>query len=168
MKNCPNCRSQAKDDARFCPVCGTMLDVIPQLSVEYFQPEPQNVPVSMPAIVITDDHDHTADYAPEDIRENKLPCMAAYLLDFVGVIIALLMSSNSEYARFHIRQSLKFTILEVLITLASAILFWTFIVPIAGMIGLLILSVLKIVCFTDVCKGQAKDAPIIRNIKFLN
>lgn len=167
MKNCPNCHNQAKDDALFCPVCGTMLDVVPQPPKEYYQPEPQPIPVSMPVIVVPDRYDHTDDYTADDIRENKLPCMCAYLLDFVGVIIALLMSPTSEYAKFHICQSLRFTVLEVLLTFASAALCWTFIAPIAGVIGILVISILKLVCFIDVCKGQAKDAAILRNIKFL-
>lgn len=168
MKNCPNCHNQAKEDALFCPVCGTMLDVVPQPDPDYFQMKNQPAPVTMPVIKVPDAYDHTDDFSADDIHEAKLPCMCAYLLDFVGVIIALLMCPSSEYARFHIRQSLKFTVLEVLIALASVLLCWTFIVPIAGMISLVVLSVLKLICFADVCKGQAKDAPIIRSIKFLN
>lgn len=168
MKNCPNCRAQAKDEALFCPVCGTMLDVVPQLSVEYFQPEPQQIPVSMPVTAVHDVFDHTSDYAADDIRENKLPSMAAYLLDFIGVIIALLMCPSSAYGRFHIRQALKFIILEALITAVSLLLCWTFIVPILGIVALLVLIILKTVCFVDVCKGRAKDAVLLRKIKFLN
>ena len=168
MKNCPNCHNQAKDEALFCPVCGTMLDAVPQPAPDYFRPASQPIPVEIPALNIPDKYDHTADYSREDILNAKLPCMCAYLLDFMGVIIALLMCTTSEYASFHIKQSLKFTILEVLIAVSSSLLCWTFIVPIAGAISLLVLSVLKLVCFVDVCKEKAKDAPIIRSIKFLN
>ena len=168
MKNCPNCHNQAKDDARFCPVCGTTLDAVPQPDPDYFRPATQPVTVAIPVMRVPDRHDHTDDYSVEDIQESKIPCMCVYLLDFLGVIIALLMCPTSKYARFHIRQSLRLTILEVLIVLASALLCWTFLVPIAGAIGLLVLFVLRLICFVDVCKGNAKDAPIIRNIKFLN
>ena len=168
MKNCPNCHNQAKDEALFCPVCGTTLDAVPQPDPDYFRPAPQPVPVTMPVIKVPPKFDHTEDYTAGDIRESKLACMCAYLLDFVGMIIALLMCPTSEFARFHIRQSMKFTVLEVLLTLASALLCWTFIVPILGLIALLVLSVLKLICFADVCKGQAKDAPILRDLKFLN
>ena len=168
MKNCPNCHNQAKEDALFCPVCGTMLDVVPQPDPDYFQMKNQPAPVTIPVVKVPDTYDHTDDFSTDDIRESKLSCMCVYLLDFVGVIIALLMYPNSKFTKFHIRQSLKFTVLEVLIALASVLLCWTFIVPIAGMIALVVLSVLKLICFADVCKGQAKDAPIIRNIKFLN
>lgn len=168
MKNCPNCRSQVKDEAIFCPVCGTMLDVVSQPTAEYFRPAAQEVQPPVPVIDVPDLYDHTDDFSQEDILENRLACMCVYLLDFIGVIIALLMCSSSPYAKFHIRQSLKFTVAEVLITIASVLLCWTFIVPIIGAIGLLILLILKLICFADVCNGLAKDAPIIRNLKFLN
>lgn len=170
MKNCPNCHNMAKDEALFCPVCGTMLDTIPQPDPDYFKPEISPIPtsVSMPVIPVRNEHDHTDDFDPADIQENKLACMAAYLLDFVGVIIALLMTDSSAYSRFHIRQSLKFTIAEVIICIASVVLFWTFIVPIAGIVALVVLMVVKFACFVDVCNGKATDAAMIRNIKFLN
>lgn len=169
MKNCPNCHNQAKDEALFCPVCGTMLDAITQPDADYFRPEsaPVPAPMTMPVIPTKNDHDHTADFSTHDIQENKLPSMAAYLLDFIGIIIALLMAGSSEYAQFHIRQSLKFTIAEILVWLLSIVLFWTVIVPAAGCIALIILMIAKLICFTDVCKGQAKDAPILRYLRFL-
>lgn len=168
MKNCPNCHSQAKDESRFCPVCGTMLDVVPQPAADYFQPEPQPASIPIPVIVVPSPYDHTKEFSDGDIRENRLSAMAAYLLDFAGIIIGLLMSPTSSYAKFHIRQSLKFTILEVLILLISLLLCWTFIMPILGLAAVVILIVLKLICFVQVCMGQAKDVPILRNMKFLN
>jgi uncharacterized membrane protein len=170
MKYCPNCHNQTKDEALFCPVCGTMLDAIAQTDYNYSNPEPVStpVPLTMPVIPVKTAHDHTDDFDPSDIQENMLPCMAAYLLDVVGIIIALLMTDSSAYARFHIRQALKFTIAEALICLAFILMFWTVIVPVAGATALIILMVVKFCCFVDVCKGKAKDAPILRSIKFLS
>jgi len=170
MKNCPNCHNQAKDDALFCPVCGTALDAYNQPDPDYFHREPvqMQMPSYTPAITETVSYDHSAKFEKEDIQNHKLVAMVAYLLNFVGVIIALLMPGPSDYSQFHIRQSLKITVLEVLITLASLLLCWTFIIPILGLIALTVLLVLRFFCFLDVCSGKAKDAPIIRQIKFLN
>lgn len=170
MKNCPNCHHQAKDEALFCPVCGTTLDAIVQPDAGYFKQElpPQPMPAYIPPVPLRPSYDHTKDFVSEDIEHGKLVCMAVYLLDFIGVIIALLMAGSSEYTQFHIRQSLKFTVLEALISLASLLLCWTFIVPIVGLIALVVLICVKFVCFIDVCNGKATDAPIIRSIKFLN
>lgn len=170
MKSCPNCHNQAKDDALFCPVCGTTLDAIVQPDAEYFKQEPVPQPMTayVPPVPAPQLHDHTSDFFSDDIRFSKLVCMVVYLLDFIGIIIALLMAGSSEYTQFHIRQSLKFTVLETLISLVSLLLCWTFIVPIVGVIALVVLIAIKFVCFVDVCNGKAKDAPIIRSIRFLN
>lgn len=170
MKNCPNCHHQAKDDALFCPVCGTTLDAVPQPDASYFKQEtvPVQMPVLTPSVPVAAPYDHTKDFDPEDIRLSKLPCMIVYLLDFVGVIVVLLMGSSSEYTQFHIHQSLKFTVLEALVLLISLLLCWTFIIPVVGLIALMVLTAVKLACFLDVCNGKAKDAAIIRSIKFLN
>lgn len=166
MKNCPNCHSQTKDEALFCPVCGTMLEVLPQPAPDYFKAEP--VQVNIPVIQVKPSFDHTDEFSSEDIRTNRLICMVVYLLDFVGVIIALLMNTGSGYTRFHIRQSLKFTVLEALIAIAALLLCWTVVVPVLCLIAMVILIIGKLSCFVSVCKGQAKDSGIIRIFKFLN
>ena len=163
MKTCPNCRCQAEEEALFCPVCGNGLDVTPPPrpvyteEPHYFSPEPEVNP-----------YDHTEDYSAEDIQDHKLLCMLAYLLDFIGIIIALLAAKESPYTAFHVRQSMRFIIVEILLGLATAVLCWTFIVPILGAAALVTLLVIKFCCFCQVCKGLAKEAPIIRSIKFPN
>ena len=111
-------------------------------------------------------YDHTSDYEAEDISKNKIFAMLVYLLDAVGIIIALL-SGDSPYVRFHVRQSLKFTVIEMLSAICIAVLCWTIIVPVAGVIFLIILAVIKIICFFQVCGGKACEPAIIRSFKFL-
>jgi len=110
--------------------------------------------------------DHTDEFDAEDISKNKIFAMLVYLLDFMGIIIALL-AGPSEYVRFHVRQALKFTVVEVLTAICIAVLVWTILVPIAGAIFLLVLLVIKIICFIQVCKGKACEPAIIRSIGFL-
>jgi uncharacterized membrane protein len=85
----------------------------------------------------------------------------------VGIIIALLASHDSAYVRFHLRQALKFIVVETLTLIVSGILVWTFIVPIAGGIFTAILGVLQIICFFQICGGKAKEPAIIRSLGFL-
>ena len=148
MKICPNCGAQVEDGASFCTGCGYSFA--------------GNVPATF------DPADHTAEFAPEDIRENKLLAMAVYLLSAVGVIIALLAAPNSAYVRFHVKEALKLMICEVLVGLITAVLAWTVIVAILGGIAVIVLVVVQIICFVRVCKGQAKQAPILDKIDFLN
>ncbi len=112
-------------------------------------------------------NDHTADFDADDISSNKVVAMAAYLLGALGVIIAFLTAKDSPYAKFHAHQALKLLVVEALLELATAALVWTIIVPLAGAICLVILLVVRIICFFQVAAGKAKDAPIIGSFPFL-
>lgn len=112
-------------------------------------------------------YDHTAEFDEQDISDNKVICMLAYLMGTVGVIVALLVSSSSPYVAFHVRQALKFTVISILTGIVTLILCWTIIVPIAALIFLLVLFVIKIICFFQICSGKAIEPYIIRNLGFL-
>ena len=93
--------------------------------------------------------------------------MLVYLMGSIGIIIALLASRNSKFVDFHLRQALKFLVVEILIGLITVVLCWTIIVPIAAGIMYVVLTILEIICFFQVCSGKAKEAPIIRSLNFL-
>ena len=132
MKVCPKCNAQLDDNAAFCGICGFNFTAPP---VQNYQP---------PVYAQFDPFDHTAEFDAKDVSENKIYAMAAYLLSFIGIIIALLASGSSEYAKFHVRQALKFSILETLVSLVMVFLVWTFIVPIAAGVFLTVIEVIKI------------------------
>ena len=138
---------------------GTQPPVYPQQPV-YQQPVYPPQPAYDPA-------DHTAEFDPEDVSQNKVIAMAAYILGTVGIIIALLAAPQSKYAAFHSRQALKLDIVSTLLLIVSAVLAFTFIVPIAGAVCIAILFVVRIICFFQVCSGKAKDAAIIGKLPFL-
>ena len=92
--------------------------------------------------------------------------MVCYLLSFIGIIIALLASKDSEYAKFHVRQALKLTVTEILVAIVGAVvpfLGWFIVLP----VGLIIVFVPEIICFFQVCSGKAKEPAIIRSLGFL-
>ncbi len=150
MKICQKCNAQCEDNSAFCTTCGYSFN--------------GTAPGYAPQI---DPYDHTARFDPADISENKVIAMLVYLMGAVGIIIALLASSTSPYVGFHLRQALKFVVVETLLGIATILLVWTIIVPFAACIISLILFVLKIVCFFQICNGKAKEAPIIRELGFL-
>jgi uncharacterized membrane protein len=150
MAFCNKCGAQIEDGATFCPACGA----------------PQNAAQAAPAPV-ADPSDHTAEYDPADISANKVKAMLCYLLGVGGVILAALTGTKSDYVDFHVREVLKITVLELLVCFAVAILCWTIIVPFAGFVCLAILYVVRIIGFFKVCKGQAKELPIVKAFKFL-
>ena len=152
MKNCNRCGTQLEDNALFCPACGAS------------QNGTQGAQYAAPAVDI---YDHTAEFDRKDISDNKVFAMLCYLLPVFGIIIALIASHDSAYARFHVRQALKFEVVNALLAICSVVLFWTIIVPIAAGICYLIIFVLKIICFFQICAGSAKEPAIIRSLGFL-
>ncbi len=154
MKFCPNCHLSYDDSANVCGQCGGPLQMIPQ----QFRQPPQ---------MMVDPMDHTAEFDPKDISDNKVFAMLPYLMSFIGVIIALLAAPSSPYTMFHVRQGLKLLVTEILLGFCAAILAITIIVPIAAAVCMMILAVIEIICFFRVCNGQAKEPPIVKNLPFL-
>lgn len=157
MKVCTKCGASLEDTAAFCNVCGQPVGA----------PAPGVAPAPVYAAPAFDPYDHTSEFEVKDISDNKVVAMLVYLMGIMGVIIALLASSTSPYAAFHVRQSLKFTVVETLAGLICILLAWTVIVPIAVGIFMVVLFVCKIICFFSICKGQAKEAPVICKFGFL-
>ena len=158
MKICPNCNAQLNDNDAFCQSCGAQM-APNQAPNQQYQP---------PVQPMVDPFDHTAEFDAKDISDNKVFCMLIYLMGIIGVIIALIASNKSDYVAFHVRQGLKFTVVEILVWIIAALTFWLFFLPIiAAVIISGILAVVKIICFFQICYGQAKEPYILRGLKFL-
>lgn len=174
MAFCEKCGAQIPENGTFCAACGAPVAAqaqptrIPEQPAAQPQaPEQQPQPPVYPQQPAYDPADHTAEFDPEDVSQNKVIAMAAYILGTVGIIIALLAAPQSKYAAFHSRQALKLDIVSTLLLIVSAVLAFTFIVPIAGAVCIAILFVVRIICFFQVCSGKAKDAAIIGKLPFL-
>lgn len=171
MKICQQCGAEVADNASFCAKCGAKMESAGNAGStgnasntgngmnqgqyqQYYQ---------APA----DPYDHTAKFDPKDISDNKVFAMIAYLTGTIGIIIALLASNKSAYAMFHVRQALKFTVLSTLTGIIALILVWTFIVPIAATLFILVLFVCRIIAFFSICGGKAKEPYIVRSFNFL-
>lgn len=179
MKVCPNCKNNIDDASVFCAVCGanvTAPQPEPQPTVEYAQQTPpqgqpvppQGVPYYNGAQTQNDQFDHTSEFDEKDIADNKLVAMLIYLLGIIGIAVAFLVKKDSPYLNFHIRQGIKFVVIETLASIATALLCWTCIAPVVGGVFLTALAVVQIIAFIDVCNGKAKEAPIVRSFKFLD
>lgn len=166
MKFCNNCGVTLADDATFCTSCGAPVangQPTPPPAPGY-APNPGYVPMAYAPV---DPYDHTAEFDPKDISDNKVVCMLIYLSGVVGILVALLLANTSKYAGFHVRQALKFEVVTILATLVMAVLCWTVIVPIAYAILMVALWVVRIICFFQICSGKAKEPAIIRSLGFL-
>jgi uncharacterized membrane protein len=135
-----------EDSQSFCPTCGTPVNGAPA------------------AATVINSTDHTAEFDPKDISENKVVAMLPYLASYIGIIVAAIIAKDSPYVAFHIRQALKLAVCEIIccIMFVIPILGW-----IAGGICLAIIGILGIIAFFQVCGGKAKEPAIISNLKFL-
>ena len=88
MKFCPNCRTTFDDSAINCPQCGTPLMSVPNAA-------PENIT------------DHTAEFDPTDISDNKVLAMIPYLLGVMGVIISSLQAENPHTPSSMLNRLLK-------------------------------------------------------------
>lgn len=157
MKKCPNCGSQINDDAAFCPFCGTRF--------AQQAPAPGYVPPQQ--VLMIAPYDHTREFDPKDISDNKVYAMILYLMGVVGVIIGLLAAQSSPYVAFHVRQALKFSVLDTLLGIIALVFCWTLLIPILAGIAFVVLFVVRIICFVQICQGKALEPVIIRSFGFL-
>ena len=170
MKICPNCHAQLDDSSIFCTSCGTQFGAVPpqQNAIPPQQnavPPQQNAVPPQPTFAPAyDPYDHTAEFDPKDISDNKVFAMLCYLMDFIGIIVALLATHSSKYTMFHVRQALKITVVSILSV-------FVLIIPFLGWFAFPILQgiiwVIKIISFFQICSGKAKEPAIIRSFGFL-
>lgn len=145
MKFCPNCHQTYDDSANVCGQCGAQL-------------------IAIPNNVTADTTDHTSEFDPRDISDNKIFAVCPYIFSVLGIIIALLASGSSPYTAFHVRQSLKLTVFTVLFSVLAVIPFLGWIV-----VGLwyIAAAVIQIICIVRILQGKAKEVPIVNKVPFL-
>ena len=93
MKTCPNCHAQLDDSSIFCTSCGTQFGAVPpqQNAVPPQQnavpPQQNAVPPQQAFVPAYDPYDHTAEFDPKDISDNKVFAMLCYLMDFMASLL---------------------------------------------------------------------------------
>lgn len=180
---CPKCGSEMPDDSAFCTRCGASLHTGTQENQNsqgtpygygnpqgnngayYGNPQMNNgMPYGQPYV---DPKDHSTEFDGKDIAEHKLFAMLPYLLGILGTIVALLVAKDSPYVGFHVREGIRILVSEVLLGLITVVFCWTVVVPIAAAVCFIILLVVRIISFVNVCNGKAKEAAIVSNFGFL-
>ena len=161
--SCPQAQAEAAAQAQGQQPPPNFYQQPPQYQQPPYQP-PQYQPYGQP---VYNPYDHTAEFDPKDISDNKVFAMLVYLMGTIGVIIALLASHASPYAMFHVRQGLKLTVVNILLGIIMVVLIWTVIVPIICGIAFVVLFVINIICFFQVCGGKAKEPAIVCSLGFL-
>ena len=143
MAFCSNCGAELSEGATSCSNCGAVLKVVSEF-------------------------DHTAEFDAKDISDNKVYALCVYAFDLLGILLGAILAKDSEYLKFHLREAMKFEIVEFIMVLAASLLCWTIIIPVVAAVFCIIVFVLKIIAFVQVCKGEAKDPWMIRSIGALH
>ena len=124
--------------------------------VPQVQPQPQQYRQYDPA-------DHTAEFDPRDIADNKLFAVLPYFTFMFGVIVALLVK-ESAFTKFHAKNAIR-------IEIAMILSFIPAVVPVIGWLVsavlFVILFIVQIIAIVYCLQGKAKDLPIVGNIGFL-
>ena len=127
--------------------------------------------IILPLTSVTPQHvkltDHTAKFDAADISENKVLAMIPYLMGLLGILIALLAGKDSAYTAFHVKQALKIQVCCALLAILAPISVITVIGPFVCGVCIVILWVVNIISFFDVCAGKAKEPAIVSGLKFL-
>ncbi len=171
MKNCPRCGLSNPDNAQFCGSCGEPLATVQSVN-QYGVPQNPYQGTQQGAgnpvyqyMAGTDDH--TAEFDWQDIQQNKIFAVFAYI--GILILIPILGAPQSRYARFHANQGLillLFSIaLGVLTVLASALLFIAPVLSIILQIPLSLVGIAELVFailgIVNAATGKAKELPLI-------
>ncbi len=156
MAFCNKCGQQIDDNVQTCPNCGA----------------PNGVAGNAQNFVnnFTNTADSTAQFDPQDIQNNKVMALLAYL-GFL-FLIPLLAAPNSRFARYHANQGLVLFIFEAIAGVVTGIICvipfvgWIIGGILSGAVGIfgLVLTILGIV---NAVNGQAKQLPLIGGITIL-
>ena len=107
--------------------------------------------------------DTTALYDPQDIQNNKVMAILAYL--GILVLVPLLGAKQSPFARFHTNQGLLLIICEIVLSVAVAILGG---IPVIGFLLKLVRGLgtlaLLLIGIVNAANGRAKELPLIGNL----
>lgn len=187
MTYCGKCGSELKEGLKFCTSCGTAISVNgeqPKVSEQTNTSTQSNTTGVPPTSNQNSDFsskmkdlnntpDCTEEFTKEDIEQNKILGILAYL--GILVLIPILAGKGSKYARFHANQGLVLLIAEIAYSIAygilSSILFMisfslSIIVSLLGLVSFVFL-VLAIIGIINVVNSKAKELPIIGKFKIL-
>lgn len=101
MPFCEKCGAKMEEEAKFCPSCGA--GVNGQQS-QYSQQNTQSGNFQETINKYMQTEDNTSEFEQEDINQNKVMAVLAYI--GILVLVPLLAAPNSKYARYHVNQGL--------------------------------------------------------------
>lgn len=176
MKYCTKCGTQCDDSANACSACGTLFNAPVQVNKNDHTAEFKKEDIEknkffalIPHVIAVLGLIQTVKISNiisvfQNLILGSSVNLTVFSLSIFGIIVSYMLAKDSEYACFHIKNAMKFTVLEAIIAVLS-------IVPAVGAIFytvcIIICVVLRIIEFFNICGGKAKDPAIIRSMGFL-
>ena len=139
----------------------------PQPGFQQQQPygqAPYQQPQYQQPYVAFDPKDHTSEFDPKDIADNKLFAILPYLFSCIAGIIVGIYVKDSEFVKFHIKNSIR---IDITVLLLLVICIVPFIGWVVAILGIIVVSVIDIIAIVWAFQGKAKELPIISSIGFL-
>lgn len=186
MAFCDQCGSQLPDGANNCPACGASVNgggqqqfqqqtqqQYQQQGQQQYQQQYQQAGSTTEAFL---GKDHTAEYDPADINENKVACGFVYIPILFWLPYAA--CPNSCFGKFHANQGLVFLIACIAVSIVGSIFGYLGAVPfigvmfrilsylISGLGGLAELGML-IYGMVNTFGGKAVELPLIGRIQLI-
>lgn len=174
MPFCGKCGTQCQEGTNFCPSCGTPTAQPQQ------PPRPRPQPVQQPQAGYTsrfqamnNTADSSAEFDAQDVQNNKAMAILAYL--GLLVFIPMFVSKDSPFVKYHVNQGLvlciagvAYGILSLLLNSIILAISWRlyFLTVIIGLFSLVFVG-LAILGIVRAANGQAKDLPVIGNIRLI-
>lgn len=184
-KFCTKCGTQLDDAAQFCSSCGTaqtaqqtppQYESTQQTNQNANQNTQQTYQYTPPQgnsffNEAMKQEDFTAQYHPQDIKDNKVMAILSYL--GLLTLIPFFAEKNSHYVRFHCVQGMYLLLCELALSVVSGVVMAVLgVIPFVGPIisipaGLLfsaasiVLFVLMIIGIVNAANDRAKNLPFI-------
>lgn len=195
MKRCKACNTLCEDYEKICHHCGRKMDGNAggrSAQTPYKGGSHGSSGSGYADAAYGNSYDHTREFTSKEISEGKALAIVTYLFGVTGILFGLL-DRRSEYVRFHVRQNLKYLVINLMVGLCAVVLFLlvagiTIAViiansrygidpsPVFAEIGwfwilygvyYIAILVMKIVCVVWVGKGKAIEAPLVRSMRFM-
>ncbi len=168
MSFCGKCGTKVDEGVKFCPSCGTSMENSQQ------QTQPAQNDFTAKLQNLNNTADTTANFDAQDIEQNKIMGILAYLSWLV--LIPIFAAPKSKFARFHANQGLVLAIVEIIFWVATAIIttigyaitWWlgSLFSAILGLVNLVFL-VMLILGIVNAANGKAKELPVIGKFRIL-
>lgn len=179
MAFCSQCGAQLESGANFCPMCGTPVNAPSGAQDQVHQQRPngsarEQVEAAFEKFKSTAE-DHTQQFTPEDIEQNKAMAILSYL--GILVLMPIFAAKDSRFARFHANQGLvllitlaAYGVLEHILNRVFYAIWWGLgsIFSVVLSLAYLVFLVYIVLGIVNAAKGEAKELPIIGKITILH